>query len=139
VLDRRRERWDEVIVRLAPEARLGNYDASDLEHVRQIYRWLVAEAFAAAGRADSATTYFGLMLDPPGRPPNVVVTNGLIEPYVRARLVRLLAGSGRVADARREWETLTDTVTRPDPEMVTMLDETRAALQAAGAMQAARR
>ena len=139
-LDRRRRRWDEVIGRLGPKARVGTYEpGSELEMMRQTYRWLVADAFAKAGRADSASTYLGLMLDPPGRPVHIVISNGMIETYVRGRLVRLLAGSGRVDEARREWQTLTDTVTQPDPEVVAMLDETRAVMQSAGAMSASGR
>ena len=139
-LDRRHRRWDEVIGRLAPKARVGTYEpGSELELMRQTYRWLVADAFAEAGRADSASAYLGLMLEPPGRPVHIVIANGLTETYVRARMTRILAGSNRIDEARREWETLSSTVTRPDPEIVALLDETRAALQAAGAMQASRR
>ena len=140
MLDRHARRWGAVIGRLAPDARVGMYDpGSDLETARQTYRWMVAEAFAASGQPDSATTYLGLILEPPGRSANVIMSRGLIEPYVRARLVLVLAGSGRVDRARREWETLTSMVTRPDPEVVAKLDEARAMLQSAGAMQAQRR
>ena len=51
----------------------------------------------------------------------------------------MLAASGRLDEARREWETVSGTVTRPDDEVLAMLDETRAALQSAEAMQASRR
>jgi hypothetical protein len=139
-IDRRDARWAAVIERLAPSSRVGFYDAESMvELLRQVSRWVVADAFLESGQPDSASAYLGLMLEPPGHSPQVAFTMGLIEPYVRARLVRVLAGSGRVDAARREWETLTGTVTRPDAEMVAVLDETRMALQSAGALQASRR
>jgi serine/threonine-protein kinase len=139
-LDRSRGRWPGVIERLGPPARTGVHDVdSDLERVRQVARWTLAEAFLATGRADSAATYLRLMLEPPARSPQIVIAVGMIEPWVRARIVRVLATSGRLDEARREWETLSGTVTRPDDEVLAMLDETRAVLQSADAMRAGSR
>jgi len=43
-----------------------------------------------------------------------------------------------VADARREWDAVAATCTRPDPELAELLDETRSKLQAAQAMRGER-
>jgi hypothetical protein len=135
----RQGRWHEVIDVLAPHARVGFYNiGSEDEILRLGSRWVVADAFSQLGQPDSAVTYLDLMLEPPGHPTHVVVLRGFYEPFVRNRLVRIYANAGRIDDARRQWDILSSTVTHPDPELVTMLEETRATLQAATAMRAPR-
>ncbi len=138
LLDYRQGRWNRLIDNLAEVARDGKHAPQPIESFRTTYRWLVADAFEHLGQPDSSLVYLGLILEPPAHPPQVMMERGLSEPFVRRRMVALLAGSGRTAEARRQWMILAGTATRPDPSMVSLLDETRSRLQAAEAMSAVR-
>jgi serine/threonine-protein kinase len=134
----RRGHWPEAIERLSKQARDGRYDpGSPFEVLRLGSRWMVADAHMHSQRPDSAAYYLGLMLDLPGRPPHV--RTGLIEPFVRARRIRALSAAGRGDEVLREWERLSRLVTRPEPEMVALLAETRPLVQAVAALRADRR
>src|SRR5262249_5201879 len=66
-------RWDEVIDRTAPSARVGMRRGMDpAELIRLNDRWMIADAFARLGHPDSATVYLELILDPPGNPSPVI-------------------------------------------------------------------
>jgi len=136
----RQGRWQEAIDLLAPHARIGRYIPGSAEELRrQVSRWFVADAFVHQGRPDSAVAYLDLMLDPPGHPPQVMLRRGTSDPFVRNRLVRIYAQSGRIDEARRQWDTLSAMVTRPDPAIRAMVDETHALLQSAEGMRATAR
>ena len=51
--------------------------------------------------------------------------------FADQRLVLLYARMGRLEDARRHWKILSETFTQPDPEVAHLVDEARAALEAA--------
>jgi hypothetical protein len=59
------------------------------------------------------------------------VLRGLTHSFAHQRLVVLYARMGRPADARRHWRVFSETFTTPDPEMVHLVDEARAALASA--------
>jgi serine/threonine-protein kinase len=139
-LDWRGERWTRVLDDLRESALGGLREGIPQDEAfRTPSRWLMADAFERLGQPDSAVVYLDLMLEPPGHHTALLVTRGFSEPFVRRRLVALNVALGRLDEARRQWDALAATTTRPDPELLASLDETRAALQSAEAMRAAAR
>jgi tetratricopeptide (TPR) repeat protein len=135
LLDWKRGRWERAAEHLAPSARVSIFLSPTIEEVfRQPARWIVADAFSRLGQRDSAVVYLQLMLDPPPAQ-EAIISRGLWEPFARSRLVTLYAELGRLDDARREWEILSETTTQPDPQVAALLDDTRARLQGARAMR----
>jgi hypothetical protein len=129
-----------VTERLSAAARGGLHDGDDnVENLRMPARWLVAGAYERLGRADSAAVYLGLMLEPPGYGHIELIGRGLAETRVRERLVAVDLRAGRIGEARRQWDILSASCIRPDPEAQAQLDETRAALMAAEGLGAAGR
>jgi len=129
-------RWDLTVERLGPAARRGSRWIPNMEQsLRPQIRWLMADAFEGLGQPDSAAAYLELILSPPANEPPSIPAVGYWEPFVRARLVRIYSGSGRIDDARRQWQALSETCTRPDPTALALLDETRAVLQRAEGMR----
>jgi tetratricopeptide (TPR) repeat protein len=139
-LDWRRQRWSRVLEDLRETARGGLREGvPPVEGLRLPARWLMADAFEKLSQPDSAAVYLGLMLDPPGRHTRVLSTRGLSEPFVRRRLVALNVALGRIGEARRQWDQLAETCTRPNPPLAAMLYDTRTALLSAEAMRGAAR
>jgi tetratricopeptide (TPR) repeat protein len=135
----RRGHWTAAVERLRGNAAGGARDLPNLERVlRTRSRWLIADAFGKLGRPDSVAAYLQLILEPPAYETPHVFWRGLWEPFVRCRLVDVYASMGRLADARREWDAVSSTCTRPDPELVAMLDATRARLQDSQGMRGER-
>ncbi len=131
----RARRWDEVVRLLAPAALQGEELGFVTDPVgRMPMRWLVAEAYERLGRADSAAAYLELVLSPARMYSNEQTLLGLPHSFAHQRLVLLYARMGRLEEARRHWEIFTATFTRPDPEMVPLIEEARAALASAEAM-----
>jgi hypothetical protein len=56
---------------------------------------------------------------------------GLTQSFADQRRVILDAEIGRLDDARRHWKRFSATFTDPDPEVAHLVDEARAALEAA--------
>jgi tetratricopeptide (TPR) repeat protein len=134
-LDEHNGHWDRAVSRLRANALGGVRAIPNLERIlRTPSRWLMADAFTRLGQPDSAAVYLNLLLEPPAYEPPTLMTRGLLEPFVRFRLVRLYAQMGRLDDAQRQWDIVSATCTRPDPEVLTMLDDTRAILSTARAM-----
>ena len=131
----RRGLWTVAVERLRENARGGVRSRPTVERMLRIRsRWLIADAFGRLGCPDSVAAYLQLLLEPPAYEPPHVYWGGLWEPFVRCRLVSVYASMGRMADARREWDAVSATCTRPDPELAALLDETRARLQASQRM-----
>jgi tetratricopeptide (TPR) repeat protein/tRNA A-37 threonylcarbamoyl transferase component Bud32 len=128
-------RWPEAVGLVRATARGGVHTPKPAERLRIPARWLAAQAFERGGQPDSAVAYLELILSPPGLSPAVMLTEGLWEPFVRARLVADFARLGRVDEADRQWEALSAMCTHPDPPMVALLAEARATIQAAKGMQ----
>ncbi|MEO5617859.1 MAG: protein kinase family protein [Candidatus Eisenbacteria bacterium] len=130
----RARRFGETVRILGPSARQGD----DLGFVligsnRVLKRWLVAEAYENLGRPDSAAVYFELAMSPIGK--LAATTHARIAySYAHRRLVLLDLRMGRVEEARRHWDLFSATFTRPDPEMLPLIEEARAALVSAEAM-----
>jgi tetratricopeptide (TPR) repeat protein len=120
--------WGETVRLLGPAALQGD----DLGPVlvssnRVLNRWLVAQAYEGLGRPDSAAAYFELAMSPVGEAAALRDAR-IAYSYAHRRLVLLYAGMGRLNEARRHWEIFSATFTRPDPEMLPLLEEARAAL-----------
>ena len=127
-------RFGETVRILGPAARQGD----DLGFVligsnRVLKRWLVAEAYEGLGRPDSAAAYFELAMSPIGSTAALGEAR-IAYSYAQRRLVLLYARMGRLEEARRHWEVFSATFTRPDPEMLPLIEEARAALASAEAM-----
>ncbi len=129
----RSSRWDEVVRLLGamagPQNRPGSFD---MELVRTPMRWLVADAHEHLGQPDSAAAVLELMVKE--RYDEAAVERGICHPFALRRLVLLYARMGRAADARRHWDVFAATFTRPDPDMVPLMDEARSALASAEGM-----
>ena len=100
---------------------------------RVLKRWLVAEAYEGLGRPDSAAAYFELAMSPLGDA-GALRDARIAYSYAHRRLVLLYARMGRLEEARRHWEIFSSTFTRPDSEMLPLIEEARAALANAEAM-----
>ena len=92
-------------------------------------RWLVAQAYERLGKPDSAAWYYQRVLDPVEAVRNEeILSRGVVFSFAHQRLVVLNARLGRIDDARRHWRILQATFTRPDPELVPLVEEARTAL-----------
>src|SRR5207244_5556646 len=135
LLDWSHGRWQRAIDHLTPNALGGRYQPPTIEElIRPPARWVVADAYDHLGRRDSAIVWLQRLLDPPRYSPALLTNSGHWEPFARIRLVGLYAHAGRLGEAQHDWERLSATTTRPDPQMLAMLEETRGQLQAARAM-----
>lgn len=103
-------------------------DDRRISALRGAARWLLADAYDRLEQPDSAATYFGRVLDPPGRNRETVSSRGMFRPFALRRLVLLEVELGRLGEARRHWEELASTCVHPDPDLAPRLDEARAAL-----------
>jgi len=130
----RARRFGETVRLLGPAALQGD----DLGYVlsrsnRVLKRWLVAEAYEGLGRPDSAAAYFELVMSPIGDT-GALRDARIAYSYAHRRLVLLYARMGRLEEARRHWEIFSATFTRPDPEMLPLIEQARAALASAEEM-----
>jgi len=127
--------WDETLRILGPAARRGSeVGFGDDRAGRVTLRWLAAKAFEKLGHADSAAAYLEMVLSPLGRVDQEYLTRGIAFSFAHRQLVLLYARLGRLEDARRHWEILSASFTRPDLELKPLIEETRAALASAEAM-----
>jgi hypothetical protein len=92
---------------------------------------MAAEAYDRLGRRDSAAAYFERALAPPFAETPELYHSRMAFSFGHRRLVLLYARMGRLEEARRHWEIFSETFTRPDPEMVPLVEEARAALRSA--------
>jgi tetratricopeptide (TPR) repeat protein len=131
LLHARGGRWEDVIRILAPALRshLNPIGFSD-ESMWALARWLVADAYARLGELDSAAANLEITVDPAGalRDGEDLEARGLISSFAHQRLVLLYARLGRVAEAQRHWKAFREAFTRPDPELVPLINEARQAL-----------
>ena len=93
--------------------------------------WLTAHAYERLDRPDSAVVLLGELVEP-GPTWGSAFEYGAAQSYLRQHLIVLLAGMGRMEEARRHWQVFQETFTNPDPEVAHLVDEARAALDAAG-------
>jgi len=125
--------WARVTQVLQPAAReedeLNTQDAIG----RPWPRWLMAEAWEKLGRRDSAAAYFELAISPGTS--FLFQESRLISSYAHQRLVLLYSGMGRIPDAERHWKILSETFTRPDPDVAHLAEEARVALVTARGME----
>jgi tetratricopeptide (TPR) repeat protein len=135
----RGKRFSETIRLVGPAALRGDDVGSVLlVSNRALKRWLVAEAYEGLGRPDSAAAYFELAISPIGNP-GTLRDARIAYSYAHRRLVLLYARMGRLEEARRHWEIFSATFTRPDPEMLPLVEEARAVLAGAEAMAGGQR
>jgi tetratricopeptide (TPR) repeat protein len=90
-IERSRARWRDVIRILGPQAP-SELDGGDPDQVSSLaLRWVLADAYAHAGRPDSAAALFDLVLDPARTPFNHLVLRGLAYSSAKQRLAALRA------------------------------------------------
>jgi tetratricopeptide (TPR) repeat protein len=118
----------EVVRLLLPLTRLGTLDKWGL---LQQTRWTLADAYERLGQPDSAAAQLEQLVAWQGASRADVNQRGLTHSFAHQRLVMLYARMGRPADARQHWQVFSETFTTPDPEMVHLVDEARAALASA--------
>jgi tetratricopeptide (TPR) repeat protein len=102
-------------------------------HIGPLIRWITADAYEQLGRLDSAAALLGDLVEPTrlDGPPLSTQAYAAAHSYLQQHLIVLLARLGRVEEARRHWRIFSETFTQPDPEVAHLVDEARAALQAA--------
>jgi serine/threonine-protein kinase len=118
-------RWADVIRELGPAALQGDVIGGATIESRPLARWLVAEAYEHLDRPDSAAAYFDRAMSPIGEDQ---WDSRLCYSFAQRRLVLLYARMGRAKEAREHWDLFSATCTRPDSEMVPLVNEARAAL-----------
>ena len=134
----RASRWNEVVRLLGVMAGSDHLPGSTgMEFQRVAMRWLVADAYEHLGQPDSAAAVFESMVR--DRHDNGSWDHGICYSFVHRRLVLLDARLGRVAEARRHWETLSRTCTHPDTDLARGLEDARAALASAEAVAGSRK
>jgi tetratricopeptide (TPR) repeat protein len=121
-------RWVDVLRALEPVAAQGVFVPP---RINALTRWLVAEARERVGALDSAAAMYERIATWSGFSAWEPRQRGLAESFARQRLVVLYCRMGRLDDARRHWEILSETFTQPDPEVAHLVDEARAALEEA--------
>lgn len=121
-------RWPEVRRRLGPLGAQGIFAGFP---INPLVRWLVAQADERMGQLDSAVATYERIAAGWNCSESEVLSRGLTEPFAHQRLVVLYSQMGRLDDARRHWKIFSETFTQPDPEVVHLVDEARAALEAA--------
>ena len=133
-------RWQDVLRDLGPAALQGQATGYVLIDSPPMVRWLVAEAYERLDRPDSAAAYFERAIAPPPVGGSNLYDSRMALSFGHRRLVLLYARMGRLQEARRHWEIFSSTFTRPDPEMLPLVEEARAALASAeGMAKSARR
>jgi len=96
-------------------------------------RWLTAHAYEQLDRRDSAAALLGQLVEP-GRldgPSSFSFPYGAAHSYLQQHLIVLLAGMGRLEEARRHWEVFRTTFTNPDPAYAHLLEDARKAMDEA--------
>ena len=105
--------------------------ASGLPYFSQPAQWLLAGAYERQGQLDSAAAQLERLAAWQGSRGAYGSQRGLTHSFAHQRLVLLYARLSRLADARRHWQVFSTTFTNPDPELVHLVDEARAALASA--------
>jgi tetratricopeptide (TPR) repeat protein len=91
--------------------------------------WTLAQAFEATGDLDSAVTFYEKLASPMEMARRYDFYGaGLTYSFAHQRLVILYSELGRVEDARRVWAVFQATFSNPDPELVHLVEEARAAV-----------
>jgi len=122
-------RWGEVTESLAEAALVGEHDATLLDRVSSLeIRWLVADAYAARGRLDSAVLQLEKGISPDRVPAGHLVLRGLALTAAHARLGTWWTAMGDRERARRYWSLVLAEVTQPDPELRAVLIRARESL-----------
>jgi hypothetical protein len=133
-LEGRNQRWSAAANEIAPAAAHGENDSALLDRVGSLMlRWLAADAYAHAGRLDSAAVYLELAIRPQRMPGNEFALRGLIEPFAHRRLAQLYTTLGRKADAIAHWRAFLAAFTDPDPDLSPLVTEAHKALKRLGA------
>jgi tetratricopeptide (TPR) repeat protein len=132
-------RWDSVITIARPVAtrHRQEFSRASMAFAKPAARWLVATAYESKEQPDSAAFYYESALSHYRLFPDAVMLRGLGCSFARQRLVLVYASMGRLDDARKHWEIFSEAFTRPDPEVIHLVEEARAALASAEAMAAA--
>jgi serine/threonine-protein kinase len=121
-----RGRWSEVTRELGPVAAAGELDGGDLNQVSSMaLRWLMADAYARTGRADSAAAMYELVLDPTRTPFSHLALRGLVHSFASRRLALLYEGMGRPEAAAPHWKAFRSAFVTPDRELRALLAEAR--------------
>jgi serine/threonine-protein kinase len=121
--------WRQITDSLARGALAGEHDATVLDRASSVeIRWLVASAYAAQGRLDSASTYMEGAASSVRVPAGHLALRGLVLPAAHAKLAEWAARAGNQSLANEHWRKLTETMTKPDSEGLAFLTRTRSAL-----------
>jgi serine/threonine-protein kinase len=121
--------WKQITDSLARGALAGEHDATVLDRVSSVeIRWLVANAYAAQGRLDSASIYMESATSSVRVPAGHLVLRGLVLPAAHGKLAEWAARAGNQSLANERWRKLTETMTKPDSEGLAFLTRTHSAL-----------
>ena len=114
--------WRRVVARLADTARLGEHDGADLDHVPSVtMRWIVADAYAHLGQADSAISFMSAAIRNERVPPGHHSLSGFAWGYGTRKIALWQAERGDDGSAQRAWNAFTDVFTRADPILRSLL------------------
>jgi serine/threonine-protein kinase len=122
-----RGRWADVVEELRPLREHVNLE----QEIELFVRWITARSFQALGQLDSAAYFYERVVAPSPLWGQELERAGIPQSFARQHLVVLYSQMGRLDDARRHWKIFSETFTQPDPEVAHLVEEARAALEAA--------
>ncbi|MBI1723677.1 MAG: protein kinase, partial [Gemmatimonadetes bacterium] len=120
--------WQSAIRLLTPGAVRRDHIGP---RIKTLARWLLADAHERLGQLDSAAAYLGMVAEGKGLISDELGRRGLTHSFAHQRLVVLYSRMGRLSDARRHWRIFSEAFTHPDPELVPLVEQARAALEEA--------
>jgi serine/threonine-protein kinase len=126
-------RWSDVTSALAATSLAGEHDATILDRFSSLeIRWLVATAYEAQGKPDSAVVHLKLVVSPLRVPAGHLAMGGLLLPLALDRLATLYARLGDRVAATGQWRQVLAQVKQPEAEAAAVLQRAQAGLAAHG-------
>lgn len=118
--------WGRTAALVGPPAADGEHDTAILDRVGSLsLRWFAAEAYARAGRRDSAIAMLELAIRPERMPGNEFAQRGLIVTFAHRRLAQWYTAAGRRDKAVQHWRAFLGAVTEADPELAPLVRDAR--------------
>jgi serine/threonine-protein kinase len=127
-------RWADVVRGASPLALSDRSNAVGFFAARSMAVWLCARAYESLGRADSAIVLYEKAATLRGMIANEGVAAACGISLAHQRLVMLYLASGELEKARAHWEKFEASFTNPDPDLVHLREEARAALASVAAL-----
>jgi len=128
-----RNRWSEVTDSLSALSLAGQHDATVLDQPSSLeIRWLVANAYAAQGKLDSAIAHMERATSSLRVPAGHLTMSGLVLPAAHDRLATWSLDRGDRVAATNHWRQVLALLKQADPEATPLLVRARAGLETHG-------